>query len=352
MQAGIIGLPGCGKSSVFRALTGLAAGAASGPRGRAARGVVKVPDERLDDLARRFDPKKVTHAEVVFTDLPGPGPGDGGPVRSIPPNLVGEMRAVDLLVHVVREFDHPAAGPADPASDLRSLRQEMALWDLEVVDKRLSRLEKGEQPTFPGERDTIQTIHDALGDSRTIRSLGIGANVLANLSGFAFLTEKPEVAVINRDDTAAGTPVDGNLDARAKEEAEAVIPLCARLEAELGEIDPAERGPFMEEMGIETAGTEVFIREVYRALGLISFFTTEGSELRAWTIRSGTTALKAAGKVHTDLERGFIRADVISYDDLRELGDETALRRAGKLRQEGKDYVVADGDILTIKFNV
>jgi GTP-binding protein YchF len=351
MQAGIVGLPGCGKTTVFRALTGLGTGSASGSKGRPARGVVKVPDARLDDLASRYGPKKVTHAELVFTDLPGPGPGEKQG-RSIAPSFVGDMRAMDLLVHVVRQFESPALGPPDPAGDLGSLREEMILRDLEVVDRRLARLGKGEQQAFHGEREILDVIQEALSSAGTVRGLHIAADAMARLSGFAFLTEKPEIVVVNSDDALAGTPLPGEILAEARKEARAVMGLCARLETELAELEPGEREPFMREMGIEAAGTEVFIREVYSALGLISFFTTEGPELRAWTVRSGTTAVRAAGKIHTDMERGFIRADVIPYEALVEAGEEAALRRAGRLRQEGKGYVVEDGDILTIKFNV
>jgi len=348
MQAGIIGLPSSGKTTVFRALTGLAHGADSGPRGRSARGVVKVPDARLDDLARRYRPGKVTHAEIVFTDLPGPGPGSS---KSLPPSFVGEMRSMDLLVHVVREFESPGARP-DPAADLAALRDEAIIADLEVVEKRLARLDKGEEQGFVGEREVLRSIREALGSGRSTRSMGLAADVLARLSGYALLTEKSEVVVINRDDAAAGRLVDPGLAAAAGAEAAAIIPLCARLEVEIGELDAGEREPFLREMGIDASGTEVFIREVYRALGLVSFFTTVGEELRAWTIRAGTSAVRAAGRIHTDMEKGFIRVDVVAYDDLASLGDEAACRRAGRLRQEGRDYVVEDGDILTVRFNV
>jgi len=352
MQAGIIGLPGCGKTTVFRALTGLESGAVSGSRGRIAKGVVKVPDARLDDLGARYRPRKLTHAEVVFSDLPGPGQGDGGPVRSIQTGFVADMRSMDLLVHVLREFDHPVTGPADPLGDLESLREEMILRDLEVVEKRLARIGKGEHQNFPTERALLEALQEALSDGRTIRSLGLADDAAASISGFAFLTQKPHVVVLNRDDAAAGTGVPGEISSHPSNQARAIIPLCARLETELGELDPDERGPFMREMGIESAGTELFVREVYRALGLVSFFTTGGDEVRAWTVRQGTVALRAAGKIHTDLERGFIRAEVFGYDDLVAAGDEAALKRAGRIRQEGKDYVVRDGDILNIKFNV
>ncbi len=352
MQAGIIGLPGCGKTTVFRALTGLASGAVSGPRGRIAKGVVKVPDARLDDLGARYAPQKLTHAEMVFSDLPGPGQGDGGPVRSIQTSFVSDMRNMDLLVHVLREFDHPVAGPADPLGHLVTLREEMILRDLEVVERRLARIQKGEHQNFPAERALLSTIQEALSGARTIRSLELADDAAASISGFAFLTQKPHVVVLNRDDAAAGEGVPVEISSHASNEARAIIPLCARLETELAELDPQERGPFMREMGIETAGTDLFVREVYAALGLVSFFTTGGDEVRAWTVRDGTVAQKAAGKIHTDMERGFIRAEVFGYDDLVALGDEAALKKAGRIRQEGKDYVVRDGDILNIKFNV
>jgi ribosome-binding ATPase YchF (GTP1/OBG family) len=187
----------------------------------------------------------------------------------------------------------------------------------------------------------MRAIHDALGAGRSVRSLGLGAEVLALLSGYALLTVKPEVVVLSRDDARAGEPVPPAIAELALAEAGAIVPLCARLEAELGELEPDERVQFMREMGIETAGTDRFIREVYAALGLVSFFTTEGKELRAWTVRSGTTAVKAAGRIHTDMERGFIRAEVVPSGE-----------PGARPRQVGRDYVVRDGDVLTIRFNV
>ena len=351
MQAGIIGMPGCGKTTVFRALTGLPAGAASGPRARLVKGVVKVPDARLDDLGERYRPRKLTNAEVVFSDLPGPGQGDAAAARSIQTSFVTDMRGMDLLVHVLREFDHPVSGPADPPGNLVALREEMILRDLEVVEKRLSRIGKGENQNFPSERSLLGTINEALADARTIRSLELADDAVANLSGFAFLTLKPQVIVLNRDDAAAGEPVPDEIASHPSHQAQAVIPLCARLEAELGELDPQERGPFMREMGIESAGTEVFVREVYRALGLVSFFTTAGDEVRAWTIRSGTVAQRAAGRIHTDMERGFIRMETMSVADLLEHRSRAELHKHGLIRTEGRDYVIREGDVCHILFN-
>lgn len=353
MQAGIIGLPGCGKTTVFRALTGLSSGAESGAKSKLVRGVVKVPDERLDELARRYHPRKVTHAEVVFTDLPGPGHGDGSETpHSIPPRFVGDMRAMDLLVHVVRGFTNLAGEPPDPAGDLADLIDEMILADLAVVEKRLTRLHKGEKEGFASEQEALKRIADGLQSSRTVASVDLDPATRARLSGYAFLTAKPQAIVLNLEDEASGEETDGAFSRHASSHAQTVFSMAARLEMELGELDDEERRDFMSEMGIEMAGTDRFIRQIYGDLGLISFFTTGEDEVRAWTVKEGTTALRAAGKIHTDLERGFIRADVVTYDDLVEMGDEAACKKTGRLRQEGKEYAVKDGDILTVRFNV
>jgi hypothetical protein len=351
MQAGIIGLPSCGKTTVFRALTGLAAGAASGPRAPLQRGVVKVPDERLDELARRSRPEKVVHAEIVFTDVPGPGHEDGAErPRSISPRFVGDMRTMDLLVHVLRAFTPPTGEPPSPESDLRELEQEMILQDLDVVERRLGRLRKGEKSGFAGEAEVLERIAAALESSTELRAMDLDEETVRRLSGFAFLTLKPRVIVVSVEDGQDGG--DDSLERRVSSHAESSMTLAARLEMELAELPPPEREEFMREMGIAAAGTERFIRDVYRDLGLVSFFTIGDDEVRAWTIEEGTRALEAAGKIHTDMQRGFIRADVMSFKDLVELGDEAACRRAGRLRQEGKDYVIRDGDIVNVRFNV
>jgi hypothetical protein len=262
------------------------------------------------------------------------------------------MRAMDLLVHVVSDFTHPGGDTSDPAADLRTLVDEMILQDLEVVEKRLLRLRKGEKGGFASEKELLERMASTLESSGTVRSMNLDATTAAQLGGFAFLTAKPQVIVLNRDDEAANEPVDEKLLAAASDHAETTLTIAARLETELSELEPDERTEFMAEMGIETAGTQRFIRTVYEDLGLASFFTTGEDEVRAWTIKRGTTALLAAGRIHTDLMRGFIRADVVSYTDLVTHGDEAACRKAGKFRQEGRDYVVLDGDIITIKFNV
>lgn len=338
---------------MFRALTGLGQGAESGSRAKLVRGVVKVPDERLDDLARRYNPRKLTHAEVVFTDLPGPGHADGADVpRSISARFVADMRAVDLFVHVLRGFRSAADEPADPVRDLRTLVEEMILGDLDVVERRLARLAKGEKGGFSSEAEVLDRIRAGLERSRTIRQLGLDAETLTRLSGFAFLTAKPQVIVLAVDDDQTLAPVPASLVEGSSDHASSVICLASRLEMELGELDESDREDFMAEMGIRIPARDRFVREVYHNLGLVSFFTTGEDEVRAWTVKQGTTALHAAGKIHSDLERGFIRADVLTYGDLVELGDEASARRAGRLRQEGKEYVVQDGDIMTVRFNV
>ncbi len=312
------------------------------------RGVVKVPDPRLDDLSARYDPRKTTPAEVVFSDLPGPGHEDGSDrPRSISQRFVGDMRSVDLLVHVVRGFKCPSGEASSPVADLATLVDEMILQDLDVVEKRQARLRKGEKSSFAAEAEVLERIASTLGENRTIRQMELDPETENRLSGFAFLTLKPRLVVLGVEDDQTSAPVPAELAGITH-----AFVLAAKLEMELGELEPAEREDFMREMGLSSPGKDRFIRMVYSELGLVSFFTTGEDEVRAWTVKKGTTALKAAGKIHTDLERGFIRADVLGYEDLVELGDEAACRRAGRMRQEGKDYEVKDGDIMTVRFNV
>src|SRR3989454_547954 len=340
MKVGLTGFPGAGKTSVFNALTGLHA-APAGPGLNL--GVIKVPDERVDALAAIYQPRKTTYAEVSFVDFP--------PARSAPERrtvldaaTVAQLRDADALVEVVRGFPDLAGAPPTPAADLESFAAELVLADLAVIEKRLERLKK--EKGHERERALLERLAPSLEAGTPLRTLGLAAEERALLAGFAFLSLRPLLVVLNVPEAAAAVPLPGEVAARARAEGAEAMALSARLEAEIAELEPADRDAFLADLGLAESARARFIRASYALLDLISFLTIGEDECRAWPIRRGTTALKAAGKVHSDIERGFIRAEVIAYDEFMRLGSEARCREAGKLRLEGKDYSVPDGDIV------
>jgi GTP-binding protein YchF len=349
VKAGLTGFGGAGKTTVFNALTGLHAetGGAGGERPNL--GVIKVPDARVDRLAEIFEPKKTTYAEVSFVDFPPPR---NAPQKRavLTPDVVAQLRDVDALVEVVRGFPDLAGAPPTPVADLEAFGAELLLADLGVVEKRLERLkkEKGQER----ERALLERVQAALEEGKPLRLLPLAAEERAQLAGFAFLTLRPLLVVLNVTESEAAAPLPEEVAARAKAEGAEALALSAKVEAELADLEPDDRGAFLADLGLTAGARERFIRASYALLDLISFFTTGEDECRAWPVRRGTTALKAAGKVHSDIERGFIRAEVVSYDDFARLGSEARCREAGKLRLEGKEYVVQDGDIIHFRFAV
>ena len=366
MQIAIVGLAGCGKTTVFNTLT--RGHAETGGYGglQLNVGVVKVPDERLDKLAAVFKPKKIVHADVTYVDLPAPPASSEGHVgaEELPAEHLARLRDSDALIHVVRAWDsaaHPhPAGSVDPARDLENLDLEFMLADLAMVDRRLERLKGSGRHGTPAEREAnereeaiLVRLKPALEAGRPIRDEALDPDEEKALRGFRFLTQKPVLVLLNvGEGELAGAPalverVKGGYDHRHA----MVDALSAKIEMELGELEPEEAAVFMEELGLAESALDRVIRLSYRLVGLISFLTAGPDEVRAWPIPDGSNAVDAAGAIHTDLARGFIRAETIAYEELLELGSIAEAKKHGKVRSEGKTYRVRDGDVVEILFS-
>lgn len=351
MELGLVGLSRSGKTTLFSALSGLPMTALAGSR-TAHTAAIKVPDPRIDRLSAIFNPRKTTYAEVTFVD-PGGDRLETAERVPFPESQANALRNVDALVFVVRAFDDPsvplAAGSSGPVSDLESLEQELVLRDLSLVDRRLERLRKEHgKPENAAEQVLLEQALPHLDAARPLRELGWTADQLARLRGFQFLSLKPALVVWNvgEGDLAAGGAPPAALAGRP------VLRLCAQIEREISELPEAEQAEFLQQLGLERPARDVFIRSGYEILQLLSFFTVGEDEVRAWPVRDGSTALVAAGKIHSDIQRGFIRAEAIHYDDFVRLGSLTAAKAQGQLRLEGKEYRVRDGDILHFRFSV
>lgn len=346
---GIAGFPGSGKTTIFNALTGLHADVGLGASSATIKpnlGVLKVPDPRVDALAEIFTPKKVTYAEMTFVDFPDP-PATGGRLDE---RVISLMREADALAHVVRAFDDPAQLPPDPRRDLESFKTELVVADLTIVERRIERLkrEKGKER----ERELLDKIREALESEREIRHLGLGREEEASLAGFQFLTLKPRLTVLNVNEDAVAAPPPDAVREFVEAEGLSLVVISGKVEMELAELEPADRRSFEKDLGLADSARDRFIQASYSMLNLMSFLTAGEDEVRAWTIRRGDVAQVAAGKIHSDIARGFIRAEVIPYEAMIQYRSEAKCREAGKLRLEGKDYVVADGDVIHFRFNV
>ncbi len=358
MEIGITGLSGAGKSTVFNALARARAqvGAFTSAQSEPNRAVVKVPDSRVDVLAEMFKPKSVKPAEVQFVDVAGLAQGVG--VESAAA-ILGHLRTVDALLLVAGAFQ---GGDAESAlADLASIETEFILSDLEIVEKRLDRLERevrmargddAERQTKARELEVLERLKVALNAEQPVRTLDLAPEEEKLLRGYALLTAKPALAVLNTGDEGAEPNTLVPLAARTASSQVEWIAIAGRLEMELAELDPNEASEFMEAMGVQELAAGRVIQASYRLLDLISFLTAGEDEVRAWTIRRGATAVDAAAAIHTDLARGFIRAEVVTYDDLVAAGSFAEARKRGKLRSEGKTYIVRDGDVINVLFNV
>lgn len=356
MKVALVGLLESGKSTLFAGLSGKAIT----PTGSATieEANVQVPDERIDWLAGYHKPKKITYATIDCLDLPGLSFVDEHG-RALSRRLISHVRTVDLLVLVVRGFEE-ATVPAyrdkvDPAGNLMELRTELLLSDLELVTTRIEKLEKQiSKPAKTQPHDKVELalqkkLQETIESEKPISSAIETEAERETIKSLGFLTLKPIVVVVNVGEDRVGEEFSfhGAIDATVP-----VISICAKLENELAQLDADSKAAFMAEMGIKESEKSKFVKSCYSAMGQISFLTMVSDELRAWPIQRGTSALEAAGKVHTDIKRGFIRAETFSFDDLKKLGSEKAVKAAGKIRLEGKDYIVQDGDIINFRFNV
>jgi GTP-binding protein YchF len=365
MDVGIIGLSQSGKTTVFNAVTRGKAHTGFGGGQEPNVGVVKVPDARLDVLSAMYHPKKTTPAEIRYVDFPaaganfGRGEGPGG-------QFLNEVRRADALIHVVRAFADPAVphpdGSVGPARDVTTMDLELAFADLVLIERRLDRLEAELRSTKAGERGAgereralLTRFKEALEAEQPLRSLPLTEDEQRLVSGFRFLTLKPMLVLLNLDegDVARRETVETGFRKGYQHPSTDVAALCGKLEMELLDLSPEEAAEYRRDLGLgEETGLDRAIRLSYGLLGLISFLTTGPDECRAWTVTAGATAPQAAGKIHSDLERGFIRAEVVRYEDLVACGSEAEAKKRGLLRTEGKSYIVQDGDVLHILFNV
>jgi GTP-binding protein YchF len=344
MRVGICGYPGSGKSTVFTALA---------PGGKTDRevafGNIKVPDERVDFLASVFKPKKTTLAEITFVDVGGTGGRAGG---AFPPEVLQAMRNADVLVHVVRGFDNPALStPTDPKRDEQMFNDELLLLDLGILEKRGERFKK-EAKKGP-EVDVNKKCIDHLEKGEALRTLGLSEDEIKALgAGIQLLSLTPLITLYNLSEQAWADPKSAPLRETKRGASSATMAICGAIEAEIAGMPAEDQAEFLQGLGLGEPARNGFIKTAYGLLDLISFLTAGPDECRAWPIRRGTVARKAAGKVHSDIERGFIRAEIYRPEDLKVAGSEAVLKTQGKIRVEGKDYVMQDGDVVNFRFNV
>ena len=341
MRVGICGYPGSGKTTVFRALAPDARGGSIGS--------IKVPDPRVDRLAAIYKPRKTVYAEITFVDLEG---GTGRRAEVFNSAAIQGMRNADVLVHVVRAFPNPyLSEEPDPERDVRRFQEEILLLDMGILDRRAERWKKEARRGL--EVQVNQRCLDHLAEGLPLRSLDLSEEETATLQGIQLLSRTPLITLYNLSEEAWDDPTFAHLrQQRQPGPNELSMGICAALEAELAEMEPEEQQEMLEGLGLEEPARNAFIRAAYQLLDLISFLTCGPDECRAWSIKRGTTAKKAAGRVHSDIERGFIRAESFWLEDLEEAGSEAALKASGKLRVEGRDHVVQDGEILHFRFNV
>ncbi|OGP82897.1 MAG: hypothetical protein A2Y95_01015 [Deltaproteobacteria bacterium RBG_13_65_10] len=344
MKVGIIGPSFSGKTTLFQALTGK--GEDTSARG-SNLGVVKVPDPRVEHLARVFNPKKKTLAEVTFVDLLA-GAHEG---KGFDPQTLASMKTTDALVIVVEAPEGLGDAERDAAArkGLSDVVTELTLSDLVIAEKRLERIRK--EKTSEADKRAIENAYAALSEEKPLRIVSFAPDEENVLPNYQFLTRKPTIVVLNVREADQGK-ASPKLGAEAAALGMPVVALCAQLEHEISRLAPEERGEFLRELGIGEPAQDRLVRAVYTLLNLISFLTTGEDEVRAWTCERGTPAQRAAGKIHSDIERGFIRAEVVTYDDFVAAGGMTEAKKAGKFRLEGKEYVVQDGDIINFRFNV
>ena len=364
MKLGMVGLPNVGKSTLFNALTNAGAESANYPFCTIEKnvGIVSVPDARLDKLAEMYEPDKFTPATLEFVDIAGlvKGASKG---EGLGNKFLGDIREVDAIVHVVRCFEDDniihVDGRINPASDIETINLELIFSDMEMVARRIDRTKKA----LKGDKklqvqvDFLERLQAHLEEGKSARGFDFTEDELSWIHDMHLLSAKPVIYAANMSEEDFRNGVDKNehyqeVKAIAEAEHAAVLPICAKIEEDIADMEADDKAMFLEDLGLEESGLNRIIREGYSLLGLISYLTAGKQEVRAWTITKGTKAPQAAGKIHTDFEKGFIRAEVVSYDDLMACGSMAAAKEKGLVRLEGKDYVMQDGDIVLFRFNV